>query len=160
MGGLGTYIRDEAHKKRQSEILMRSEAFHAVVQSPEYREKQRIVSVSRGATPPHNFGSKNGNWKGGIAKVQDALQTSFKYRQWRSDIFTRDNFTCQDCGCDKSGSLQAHHIKSKKKIFKEYAIKTLEDAFVCDELWNLNNGVTLCVPCHKKRHANKAQRRV
>lgn len=33
--------------------------------------------------------------------------------------------------------------------------KTLEDAENCEELWNINNGRTLCKSCHIKRHKIK-----
>jgi hypothetical protein len=55
---------------------------------------------------------------------------------WTKSIFERDNFTCQDCG-QRGGKLQADHIKP-------YCICSE------DEKWNLENGRTLCVPCHKK----------
>lgn len=31
----------------------------------------------------------------------------------------------------------------------EYQIKTFKKAFTCDELWDVNNGITLCRDCHK-----------
>jgi hypothetical protein len=37
----------------------------------------------------------------------------------------------------------------------ENNIITLEDAFGCDELWNLNNGITWCKECHFDFHFNK-----
>jgi len=73
------------------------------------------------------------------------------YRQWRSDIFTRDDFTCQECG-QRGGHLEAHHIKQLSKILQFYEITTLEEALNCAELWNINNGITLCKECHKKLH--------
>lgn len=99
------------------------------------------------------------NWKGGITAVNwglsKALRSTFEYRQWRSDIFTRDNFTCQGCG--KRGSyLHAHHKKHLQDIINEYNITTVEQALVCEELWNINNGTTLCKGCHKKRHQRRA----
>lgn len=55
--------------------------------------------------------------------------------QWRKAIFERDNYTCQLCGL-RGGPLHADHIKP-------YA--------AYPELrWELSNGRTLCVPCHKK----------
>ena len=89
------------------------------------------------------------NWKGGINPFRKSLRNCFEYRQWRSDIFTRDDFTCQECG-QRGGKLNAHHIKSFSSILQKYEITTFEEALECDELWNINNGITLCKECHKK----------
>jgi hypothetical protein len=35
------------------------------------------------------------------------------------------------------------------EILKEYNVKTLDDAHKCKELWDINNGRTLCINCHK-----------
>jgi len=78
------------------------------------------------------------------------IRELFKYRQWRSDIFTRDNFTCVFCG-ERGVELNADHFpKSFISIIKGYKIETLDDANSCEELWNLNNGRTLCVNCHRE----------
>ena len=93
-------------------------------------------------------GSRNNLWKGGITSLRMQIQGHYKYRQWRSDIFTRDNYTCQNCnirGC----KLHAHHIEKFSSIMEKNNIKTLEQAIDCDELWNINNGQTLCLGCHK-----------
>lgn len=56
-------------------------------------------------------------------------------REWRSAVFVRDDYTCQSCGA-RGGRLHAHHLKP----YKEYP-----------ELRHvLSNGVTLCIPCHRK----------
>ena len=92
-------------------------------------------------------GDKAYNYKGGqIINLQ--IRASFKYRQWVSDVFTRDNFICQECG-KRGGKLEAHHTKSFSDIINEYKVKTLEEALSCEELWNINNGQTLCKECHK-----------
>lgn len=77
------------------------------------------------------------------------IRKIMEYRQWRSDVFTRDEFTCQAC-FKKGGRLQAHHIKAFSQILKDNNVLSLRQALDCDELWNLNNGVTLCIPCHEK----------
>ncbi len=77
------------------------------------------------------------------------IRTCFKYRQWRSDVFTRDNFTCKKCN-KRGGDIEAHHVKPVCFIIKENNLKSLEDAESCEELWNINNGQTLCVECHRK----------
>lgn len=94
------------------------------------------------------IGKDNILWRGGISKLNVQIRSCFKYRQWRSDVFTRDDFICQEC-YKKGVRLDAHHIKTFSKILEEYNIKTLNDALNCEELWNINNGQTLCVICHK-----------
>ena len=60
---------------------------------------------------------------------------SYEYREWRTQVFERDDYTCRDCEV-KGGELNAHHIFqwSFNELFR----------FL---LWN---GVTMCVKCHKK----------
>jgi hypothetical protein len=96
-------------------------------------------------------GEKNPAWKGGISPLEARIRRSFKYRQWRSDVFTRDNFTCQEqeCGDNKGRNLEAHHIKPFALIMRENTIKTFEEAMNCEELWNINNGITFCKSCHR-----------
>jgi hypothetical protein len=95
-----------------------------------------------------NTGDKRYNWKGGITPIAKQIRNCFKYRQWRSDVFTRDDFTCQKCN-QRGGNLEAHHKKPFAKILTEYKIKTVEQAIICEELWNINNGETMCCKCHK-----------
>lgn len=95
------------------------------------------------------LGKKNPSWKGGITPLYKQISGNIKYRQWRSDIFERDDYTCQNCG-KRGGIIQAHHIKSFASIIKENKITTLDQALSCEELWNINNGKTLCEDCHKK----------
>jgi len=88
-------------------------------------------------------------WKGGITPLTQQIRGCFKMRQWISDIFTRDNFTCQECFI-RGGTLNAHHLKQFAVIFEQNKIKSLQQALDCDEFWNINNGRTLCVSCHLK----------
>ena len=94
-------------------------------------------------------GKKHYNWKGGITPLVLQIRHCFKYRQWRSDIFTRDNFTCVLCEI-RGGYLEAdHYPKRFSTIFHENKITSLEQALACEEFWNINNGRTLCESCHK-----------
>lgn len=50
----------------------------------------------------------------------------------------------------RGGKLEADHCpKSFSEIFRENKIQSLEDALNCEELWDINNGRTLCKNCHR-----------
>ncbi len=119
------------------------------------KSKQHCENISKGKKGKPNYwlmGDKNNNWKGGITPLYYQIRNSLKTKQWRECVFTRDNFTCQDCGDNKGGNLEAHHIQELKKIIEKYQIKTLEQALCCDVLWDISNGTTLCQSCHIKIH--------
>ena len=93
-------------------------------------------------------------WKGGITPIIKQIRNSNKYKQWRQDIFIRDDFTCQKCG-QVGGELEAHHIKSFSKLIQEVKkylplLSLYEGAMIYTPLWNLDNGITYCIKCHKK----------
>jgi len=86
-------------------------------------------------------------WKGGISPLKKRIRNSFKYRKWKKKIFQTDNYLCQNCKIE-GRSLEADHIKPMAKILEQNNIKTFEEAMNCEELWNINNGRTLCRDCH------------
>lgn len=90
-------------------------------------EKEKIAERFRG--PKSHF------WKGGVSKENYRLRRIAKYRNWRKKVFERDNFTCQKCK-KRGGKLQADHIK--------------QFAFHPELRFELSNGRTLCVSCHKQ----------
>ena len=100
------------------------------------------------------IGKKNPMWKGGHTKEQHKTR---EFKRWRMKVFSRDNFICQICE-KVGGKLNAHHIKRFSSIIQYYEITTLEEALECDELWNINNGITLCEDCHKKTNNYKNKR--
>lgn len=93
-------------------------------------------------------GKKAYNWSK-YSELCHLIRNSFKYRQWRCDVFERDDYTCVECGV-RGVKLNAHHIKSFISIVKKHKIKSVEQSLICEELWNINNGLTLCEKCHKK----------
>ncbi len=52
-------------------------------------------------------------------------------------LFVRDLYTCQHCA-QHGGTLEAHHIKP----WVSFPALRFE----------IDNGITLCVPCHKAEH--------
>ena len=94
------------------------------------------------------FGENAPRWKGGITKLNQSVRSLKKYDEWRKAVFTRDDFTCVHCG-DK-GYLNADHIRPLSLLLKENDIESTEQANNCDELWDIENGRTLCIPCHRE----------
>ena len=98
-------------------------------------------------------GTGNSNWKGGVTPLRKSIRDCSKTAEWRASIFERDLYTCQECG--KSGCyIEAHHKKGFGIIITEHNIASLEEALNCDEMWDINNGITLCKPCHDKLRTN------
>lgn len=84
------------------------------------------------------IGEKHWNWQGGITTDISRDNLYDGYKEWRIQVYRRDNFTCQICGDNRSGVLVAHHIK----LLKDYPELVVE----------LSNGVTLCKNCHDEVH--------
>lgn len=88
----------------------------------------------------NQMGDKNPNWKGGITAESSKIRSSPNFKLWREQIFKRDYYTCVRC---MSGNciLHAHHI--------------IPFMVAPEERLELNNGATLCVPCHRWIHSNE-----
>lgn len=132
----------------------------------EVKEKLRKASIKNGSKPPVRYGKDNCLWKGGITPLGVLLRTCNKYLKWRTKVFKRDKYTCQECGAKngngKSIVLNVHHkipfslllqkfikcyntlspSKNKKELF--------EIAMKYKDFWDIKNGQTLCKICHKK----------
>lgn len=79
-------------------------------------------------------GEESSNWRGGVTTINQRIRGLIEYRLWREAVFKRDDFTCLHCGL-RGVELHADHIKP----FALYP----ELRFAID------NGRTLCVPCHR-----------
>lgn len=83
-------------------------------------------------------GEKHWNWKGGYPRTnRNMLMQRQDYRDWRKSIFDRDDYTCVMCKRTKV-YLNAHH----KKSWRDFP----------DLRYDINNGMTVCEPCHKILH--------
>jgi 5-methylcytosine-specific restriction endonuclease McrA len=110
-----------------------------------YRCKLRLLSWQRArkrGIPIRNFHDNR--------PLVNLIRKCPQYLNWRMEILKRDNFRCMHCG-DSPTHLQAHHIKPFLDILKENNIDSFEKAMKCEVLWNLDNGITMCRPCHQKR---------
>lgn len=101
-------------------------------------------SLNKGKT-----GSNHPKWTENKKRpFYQSVRTLFQYRQWRTTIFERDNYTCQFCKI-RGGDLEAdHNPKRFVDILRSNAVDTIEKAINCKELWSAE-GRTLCGPCHE-----------
>ena len=113
--------------KGKAEAATKKEHF-----SPEIRAKAAEANRNRllGKT-----GSLALNWQGGKTKENDIVRKSQEYKDWRTSVFERDNYTCTWCGDNRGGNLQADHIKPF--------------AHFVELRFDIDNGRTLCKECHK-----------
>lgn len=126
----------EETKRKISEGLLKSghcpPSALGIKRSDDFKEKVRKNHA-------HYWRGKKGilapQYIDGRTPENKLARKTLEYKLWRKEIFERDNYTCQVCrnrGCE----LNADHIKS----FSEYPELRLD----------VNNGRTLCVPCHRK----------
>lgn len=122
--------------------------------------RRKISDRQRGVKRPQYSGDKSPSWKGGCTILYDKIRTCTEYYMWRNGVYERDGFECRVCRDSSGGNLEAHHVKSFSSILRENRIKTMESAVLCNELWDLQNGLTLCTDCHKKteNYGNKENR--
>lgn len=94
------------------------------------KEKQRLAVSSR-------VGSLHPRWiENRTTALENHRRRGLKdIKVWRDSVFNRDDYTCQECEI-RGGYLEAHHIKTWRD-FK-------------DLRHDINNGITLCRPCHLK----------
>lgn len=83
-------------------------------------------------------GEKCPSWKGGITPKVKLLRGCEDYKEWRMNVFKRDNFICKLCNT-KQKYLESHHI-----------IGVYENINL---IFDQNNGITLCKKCHNNFHS-------
>ena len=88
-------------------------------------------------------------WKGGITPLYKMIRSNLEYKYWRSLCMQRDLYTCQDCKA-KGVYLEVDHVIPLSYLLKKNNVTTLEQALACGDLWNIENGRTLCKECHEK----------
>lgn len=84
------------------------------------------------------LGKNNHNYNPELTDDERVLKRKFKeYDTWRSDVFSRDDYTCVVCS-SKGGRLNAHHLDGY--------------GWCKEKRTDVANGVTLCEECHTEFH--------
>jgi hypothetical protein len=81
------------------------------------------------------------------------IRNKTEYLKWRISVLERDNFRCKVCSAsikdNKNLRLEVHHVKTFNDICNENNITTIKQALSSEEIWRLDNGISLCFSCHK-----------
>ena len=108
--------------------------------SPNTEFKKGMTSPLKGRHNVKMSGENHPLWKGGITPVNQAIRQSLEYKLWRKEVFERDKYTCTWCGIrsgkGKAVTLHADHIR--------------QFAYYPESRFEISNGRTLCINCHKK----------
>ena len=116
----------EEHKKKISELMKGKKSYwYGKKHTQETKDKIRLAHVGR---DPWNKGL------GTISSENEKARKTKQAKMWRVAVFERDNYTCQFCN-ERGGKLHADHIKR----FADYP----------ELRYELANGRTLCINCHK-----------
>lgn len=86
---------------------------------------------------------------GGNEYLAKRISWLSKYREWKKLIKERDKYKCVLCGSNKILNVD-HYPKSISQLIKEYNVKKPQETKQIKEFWDINNGRTLCLGCHKK----------
>lgn len=112
-----------------------------------------------------NADENHHNWKGGVSTLEGIIYSLLR-PVWGKPIMERDNFTCQICG-KRGGDKEVHHIQLLAQIrdeamreHPELDITNPSDkkklAIIIVSKHKLEDGITLCKPCHKSVHTEKS----
>lgn len=104
----------------------------------EAKRKMSEKRKGRKFTKEHRLKISKALYKGSCYKTfKEKIRRSWYYKEWRRQVFERDDYTCQICG-KKGCYLEVHHIKPFSKF---------------PELWfDVDNGLAVCKKCHIEIH--------
>lgn len=97
--------------------------------------RQKFSNLRKGKPRPLSQGANCHFWRGGVTPVNKRIRMSLENRIWRKTVFERDDYTCQSCG-ERGGDLHADHV--------------MPFALYPELRFDVLNGRTLCVTCHRK----------
>ena len=143
--GCDNVFQNENIKTKIKETCLEKYGAESYTQTDEYKEKTKETCLKKYGETSHMkldeykemFTSENSpRWKGG-AKQHGRWRNTKENKDWRTDVYERDNYICQCCG-KRGCKLNAHHIFN----FAKYE----------DLRFDINNGITFCEDCHKLFH--------
>ncbi len=136
--GRSSYFKGHHHTEESKRLQSLAKKGHPSKRKGSKLTNEQRLNISNGTKAHAVKGADNPRWKGGISAESQKARYCFAMKEWRRQVFERDNFKCRQCGYGKGKILVAHHINP----FSEYK----------NDRYNISNGITLCRPCHELIH--------
>ena len=137
------WLKDGTEKKRREKISQHNKSVGK--KPPSWLGRKLSLDHRKKIAKAHS-GDKNYNWKGG----HQTNSFNLRYKIWRRSVFKRDNYTCRNIKCSARSSKGKKVILNAHHLLPFHSYPKLR--------YKVSNGLTLCVPCHKKE--TKEQRKV
>lgn len=127
--GADSFLESEEGKKKMNSLVMERYGVENVFQLESVKEK--IKNRNKGI---HEDDSTCIEYH---SSEENLIRTSRAVVNWKKEVFSRDDNTCQCCGLTNT-KMNAHHIMN----FSDYP----------DMRDDIDNGITLCEKCHIQFH--------
>ena len=98
-----------------------------------------LGSVRSCGCKQHRYGTDHHRYNPDLTDEERINGRGHEQTVWSQRVLYSDNYTCQVCGDNQGGNLNAHHLNGW-------------NAFP-EQRFDLDNGVTLCTDCHKDFHS-------
>lgn len=141
------WVNNDKRRKQQAEITRVFMGLNKEVrdrvrktqQTKEYKLKTSLAKLGNKNPMYGVTGKEHPQWDPERTHEQRVKDRKLFFdKEWRLSVFEKDSYTCKACGFDKGGILVAHHLNGYH--------------WDIDNRYNVDNGVTLCEPCHINFH--------
>lgn len=113
------------------------EAIHKALKGNKFNLGRKASEETKKKMSESRKGEKHHFWKKDRSTLQKAdRRNDSSYKEWRKNVYHRDNYVCKMSNHDCNGKIEAHHILE----WKEYP----------ELRYIVSNGITLCKFHHPK----------
>ncbi len=139
--GYSTKWRGGKHSEEAKEKMRQA----AIGRKMPEEQRKKLSEALKGRIPKNlktldNSGPKSHWWRGGITPEHEKVRKSTEYKKWRTAVFERDDYTCQEYN---ARSAEGHRVVLNADHIKQFALYP-------ELRFDVSNGRTLCIDCHRR----------